>query len=510
MPTPRRRTLERLASIGLAAGATSLGWVGLVMAMSMVPEPGVVVGNPGGPVVAVLPGSFAWHDGIRESQIVVEVRRDEAPVSWELSTRDGDVARRTATAAHEGILRRLVPWALGGAILGILAIALAWSRRAGALPLAGAAAVVGTLAFLRLGDTALSTVGALAALGIPVLGAALLIARRTRPGAIAVLVGGAVLAGAWLAARAQGPIPFEIAEPARAAGSLGAVGLSITIVSDPAAIRRALLRVNAPRLVDVVSLTVAGAVLVGVWALGQAEPLLVLLLALGLLVAYPTWRRTAIRVLDGILVAQIRERASLTAAEAEREQLARELHDEPLQHLQLLAGRLQERGATTDAESVLGVISHLRALMGELHSPVLRDIGLGAALETLIPAGDAGPPTVTLAVADLLEPAGERLPPEVELAAYRIVQEALRNAIRHATATRITIEGTLAPGSLVLRVIDDGVGHDERRVRAAERDGHVGLAHMRQRAAAIEGHLAIRGGRPGGTTIELTWEADGT
>jgi signal transduction histidine kinase len=224
-----------------------------------------------------------------------------------------------------------------------------------------------------------------------------------------------------------------------------------------------------------------------------------LVAALVLVVLYPTWRRTAIRLIDGILVAQIRERASLAATEAERARLARELHDEPHQQLSGLIRRLETRGATEEAEEVRNVIARLRTMTSELHPPVLHDLGLGPALETLVPVPGDDAPLVTLAVEDRLEPTGERLPADVEIVAYRI------NAVRHANAQRITIDGRLEPGALLLRVIDDGIGLDERQVRAAERDGHFGVGLMRQRAGAIGGHIAIQGGA--GTSVELTWQA---
>jgi signal transduction histidine kinase len=150
-------------------------------------------------------------------------------------------------------------------------------------------------------------------------------------------------------------------------------------------------------------------------------------------------------------------------------------------------------------------VARLRTMTSELHPPVLHDLGLGPALETLVPAPGDGAPVVSLAVEDQLEPTGQRLPADVEVAAYRIVQEAVRNAVRHASATQITITGRLEPGSLLLRVADDGIGLDERRVWAAERDGHFGVGLMRQRAAAIDGRLDVGGGP--GTVVELTWQA---
>jgi signal transduction histidine kinase len=500
-------------AVGLAVTAAALGWAGLVIALTLIPTPGVAAGPPGAPVEWVLPGSFAWHDGIRQAQTVVEIRHADTPDGWELITGEGQLSWGSAVAAHVAILRDLVPWAGLAAALGLLAIALAWTGRALAAPVAGIVAVLGTVAFLRLGEVALSTIGALVALAIPALSAALLLGRRRPPAAAAVGAGAVALAGAWLVSRAQGPVPFELAEPARAAGALAAIGLTVGAIVEPGTVRRTLLRVDPPRLVDALSLTVAAGIIVGAWFVGDAwfaggaSALLAFGVALVLVLMYPAWRRSAVRLVDGILVGQIRERASVAASEAERQRLARALHDEPLQQLSGLIRRLEARGAMDEADSVRAVMTELRAVTSELHPPVLVDLGLGPALESLVPPPTAGAPAVALAVEDRLEPSGERLPSEVEVAAYRIVQEAVRNAVRHAGARTITIQGRLEPGSLLLRVVDDGSGLDERRIRAAERSGHLGVGLMRQRAAAIGARLDICGKT--GTAVTLAWaEAD--
>ena len=96
-------------------------------------------------------------------------------------------------------------------------------------------------------------------------------------------------------------------------------------------------------------------------------------------------------------------------------------------------------------------------------------------------------------------PDASDLPPGVELAAYRIVQEALTNAVRHAHAERATVRLEVASGSLRVLVTDDGRGSDgdgsERRARA--RSGGHGLVGMRERVAVYGGSLQV-GPNPGG------------
>jgi signal transduction histidine kinase len=101
-----------------------------------------------------------------------------------------------------------------------------------------------------------------------------------------------------------------------------------------------------------------------------------------------------------------------------------------------------------------------------------------------------------------LQIAGERdLPADVTLAFYRITQEALNNAIKHAEATTIDIALAGPPDRVELRVRDDGRGFDPQSIPA----GHLGLSIMRERAAKIGASMQIES-KPGqGTTITAIW-----
>jgi signal transduction histidine kinase len=90
------------------------------------------------------------------------------------------------------------------------------------------------------------------------------------------------------------------------------------------------------------------------------------------------------------------------------------------------------------------------------------------------------------------------LPADVEAAAYRIIQEALTNVVRHADAHHADITLTTSDGTLRLTVADDGHGIHDR-----SRDGAVGLASMRQRAEALQGTLRVESSDQG-TTVMAT------
>ena len=94
-----------------------------------------------------------------------------------------------------------------------------------------------------------------------------------------------------------------------------------------------------------------------------------------------------------------------------------------------------------------------------------------------------------------------RLTPLRQEAVYRIAQEALHNALRHATPTTVQVRLSTVDGSAVLEIIDDGTGFEPDAAGGAAR--RLGLASMRERARAAGGRLTVRS-RPGaGTTVRV-------
>ncbi|MFC4059698.1 sensor histidine kinase [Planomonospora corallina] len=196
-----------------------------------------------------------------------------------------------------------------------------------------------------------------------------------------------------------------------------------------------------------------------------------------------------------------RERIIATREE-ERRRLRRDLHDGLGQSLSgmamsINAARISLRTSPETAEQLLeslrsgmdSVTSDIRHLVYGLRPPALDDLGLAGAILQM-----AGP-GVGVEVRGHL---GD-LPAAVEVAAYRIVQEALTNARRHARAGTVRVVLERAPereGRLDVRVSDDGVG-----VPADRRSG-VGLASMRERAAELGGTCVITSPPEGGTVVE--------
>ncbi|WP_424534818.1 sensor histidine kinase [Sphaerisporangium viridialbum] len=189
----------------------------------------------------------------------------------------------------------------------------------------------------------------------------------------------------------------------------------------------------------------------------------------------------------------------LTAREEERRRLRRDLHDGLGQALGDMAmsvtmARKVLHDSPESAERLLvrlragmdRVTQEIRELVYGLRPPALDDLGLAGAVRLL------AEPDASLTVEGELD----ALPAAVEVAAYRVFQEALTNARRHARATSIVVTLSRSADGLRLRVRDDGIG-----LPAEFRSG-VGLASMRERAAELGGTCAITAEPEGGTLVE--------
>ena len=207
--------------------------------------------------------------------------------------------------------------------------------------------------------------------------------------------------------------------------------------------------------------------------------------------------------------------ADIDRQEEERKSLARELHDDVLGQLAMLAMSVDERVAgeafltayQTSVQRIREIISGLR--------PGLLNYGLYAALDELADdsASQLGVQSVNPGATDVdfeLPYSTVRYPPEVELHLYRIAQEACKNAITHAHSNRITISGQLESVYIDLRVTDDGVGFSgDAKIDLAELllKKHFGLAGMYERAALIGAEVQIETARRQGTTVRVVWRA---
>ncbi len=200
----------------------------------------------------------------------------------------------------------------------------------------------------------------------------------------------------------------------------------------------------------------------------------------------------------------------LSAQEAERSHLARELHDDIAQiltglSLHMTAGRNSSARSPTgkSVETWRGLVQEaldrLRALIDNLRPPALDQIGLIAAVRAHIERERSI--TATDIQLDVDADLG-RLPPEVELTCFRIIQEALSNAVKHSGAKLLRVRLRRVERALEITIEDDGKGFDAVSTSArAVRGGSVGLLSMRERAALVGGQLDVVSAPGRGTEV---------
>ena len=212
--------------------------------------------------------------------------------------------------------------------------------------------------------------------------------------------------------------------------------------------------------------------------------------------------------------ARLEERLRELAVVEERERIARELHDGIAQVLgyvntksQAIDGHLAQ--GRTDAARVqvaeLGAAARAvyvdvrEAILG-LRSPIEPGQGLGAAATAYAQRVAADSPfALDLDITD--ETRDLRLDPEAEAQVYRIVQEALTNVRKHASARRVRMAMVVAGGQLDVQIDDDGRGFGPQATTGDV--ARYGLRSMHERAAAIGATLDVRPGWRGGVVVAL-------
>jgi two-component system sensor histidine kinase UhpB len=210
----------------------------------------------------------------------------------------------------------------------------------------------------------------------------------------------------------------------------------------------------------------------------------------------------------------------IMAQEEERRRVARELHDEAGQALTAVIIGL-ERGLASMPEVYASdlpiqprqLISNLRDLAAqtldevrklalELRPSVLDDLGLVAALRQYVRSTEERSGLVAQLTVVGWDEGDPRLPAEVETALFRIAQEALTNAIRHARATSVQVSLRRVGGAVALEVRDDGIGM--AAVPAPETGDHLGMFGMRERARLLGGEFHAIPVSPRGTLVHVS------
>lgn len=216
-----------------------------------------------------------------------------------------------------------------------------------------------------------------------------------------------------------------------------------------------------------------------------------------------------IRTFNAMLDRLEHERASssarvLLAQEAERRRIAQELHDEVGQSMTAILLALER--AADDADEPLrgelrqvqeitrGSLDEVRRLARRLRPGVLEDLGLVSALTSLTEEFSAH---VGLRVVRRFDTGLPLLDQQTELVLYRVAQEALTNAARHAEASQVEVSLRHTDEAVVLTVVDDGRGNGVAREGA-------GIRGMRERALLIGATLDVTSPPQAGTQVRLT------
>lgn len=195
------------------------------------------------------------------------------------------------------------------------------------------------------------------------------------------------------------------------------------------------------------------------------------------------------------------------AQESERRRIAAEIHDDSIQVVTALAMRLgmlaakatdpATRSMAQESERTAQVaIARLRSLLFELRPPALEHNGLVPALQELRLRFRQDWDFEWSLESDL----EEEPPVAVRIVLFRVAQEALTNARKHARATTVQVRVSGVDGGVRLEVVDDGAGFDPDD-RGASRAGHLGLVSMRERVELASGWWEIESVPGAGTTV---------
>jgi signal transduction histidine kinase len=212
-----------------------------------------------------------------------------------------------------------------------------------------------------------------------------------------------------------------------------------------------------------------------------------------------------------IVNARLYERSRELSIVEERQRIARELHDAVTQKLFSLRLTVEAATALLDTDRTRAadelatvkrlaadVADEMRAVVAGLVPTDLAGDGLDAALRKQIELLDR------VHAARIAFTTDDRCPvlrADRQEAAYRIAQEALHNALRHAAPTRIDVTLRSSAGTVELSIVDDGKGFDARAAEMAGR--RLGLVSMRERARAVGGRIELDSSAGRGTTVRL-------
>lgn len=204
---------------------------------------------------------------------------------------------------------------------------------------------------------------------------------------------------------------------------------------------------------------------------------------------------------------QMVSRKLVNVQEAERREIARELHDEIGQNLTALKLNLElcaksPEGGVERLKEAIGIATDLMNRVSDLsldlRPAMLDDLGLIPTLEWQISRFTR---STNLSVDLTQRGADRRFPSEIETTAFRIVQEALTNTVRHSGAAEASVEVNVSGGALSIEICDSGHGFDTAKsLTKAETSGLVGMI---ERAALVNGMVSVDSWPGKGTRVSM-------
>jgi PAS domain S-box-containing protein len=195
----------------------------------------------------------------------------------------------------------------------------------------------------------------------------------------------------------------------------------------------------------------------------------------------------------------------IKAQEQERARIARELHDDINQRLALLAAELEQlqddpadiqRRMPTLLEETIEISSDVQAIAHELHSSKLEHLGAVAAMRSWC---NEIAESQRLEI-DFKSDVFDLLPSEVGLCLFRVLQEALHNAVKHSGTKRISVQMAKEREEVHLTISDSGKGFE---INDARQGTGLGLTSMQERVRMVNGTIAIKSKPMGGTSIQV-------
>lgn len=202
----------------------------------------------------------------------------------------------------------------------------------------------------------------------------------------------------------------------------------------------------------------------------------------------------------------------LSALEAERERVSRELHDALGQQLSFLEVQIQTlaTGSSLSPEEmaerarslrslVAGIASDVHRICYKMHPVILETLGLSVAIETLCTESESAS-GVPVRLLQRKVPNG--IPKEIALALYRVAQESLHNIAKHAAASSVVVDIRGIRDEIQLTVTDNGRGFDPSAARPA--GVHLGIASLTERVRLVGGRFSLESAPGRGTKIAVS------